>query len=382
MGFESQNHLLAPGPVAIPEEILQVLSRPMIHHRTPEFTKILTRVLEQLKNIFVTEQPVMLLSSTGTGAMQAALTNTLSSEDEILVVESGKFGERWSKIAKSFGVTVHTLEVEWGKSVVTKDIEVLLRKHPKIKAICTQACETSTATSHPIKEIASLTKNDPNRILIVDAITALIYQELPMDDWGIDVLVAGSQKAFMLPAGLSMIALSEKAWAFSTHSTLPKFYFDLQAELNANQKGQTHFSSAVTHIRALDAILDQFEKIGLQKVIAQAKKIQQAIISACQEFQLSIFATCPTVTAIKVPNDLDGTQIRDHMELDFNVTVMGGQDQLKGKILRIGHMGYIKESDLIVCFEALAKGLNDHNFIVSQDQIENAKQKIQESFSQ
>lgn len=378
--MESQPYyLLAPGPVAIPERYLNSLAWPMIHHRTPEFTNILNRVLSRLKPLFQTENPVLLLPSTGSGAMEAAIVNTLSPGDQILVIDGGKFGERWEKIAKAYQIQTVVHKVPWGESFKVSDVLNLIKAHPQIKAICTQACETSTAVENPIQALALEIKKQPQRILIVDAITAMVFSELKMDEWGLDVVVAGSQKAFMLPAGLAMIALSKKAWQFQLQSKCPKFYFNLKSELKANDKGQTFFSSLVAHIRTLDLVLEDFEKQGLDQVRRQAQKIQKAILAAAQEYHLKVYSTCPTVTALKVPDGINGEEIQQNLKVHHNVTIAGGQDQLAGKIFRIGHMGDITAKALKACFKGLFDELNAKGFKVTDSQLNHAERKIMES---
>ncbi|MCB0356706.1 MAG: alanine--glyoxylate aminotransferase family protein, partial [Bdellovibrionales bacterium] len=236
------NHLnlLTPGPVPMPPEVYQALQRPMTHHRTPEFMAVINHCRQQLKKVFNTQEPVIVLTSTGSGAMESAVVNILSTHDEVLVVVSGKFGERWCDMCNVYGVKkVHELQVPWGKSVSAQEIDNYLQKHPQITAVLTQHCETSTGALHPVKEIAQILKKYPKILFFVDAITAIGAEELKMDEWGVDVICAGSQKAFMMPTGLSFIALSAKAWQASKNSDFPKYYFDLKAELKAQEKNQT-----------------------------------------------------------------------------------------------------------------------------------------------
>ena len=232
-----KNYVLTPGPVPVPEFVMLEMAKPIIHHRTEEFEEIFYKATQGLKKVFMTEEEVLILASSGTGAMDAAICNTLSKGDTALVVNGGKFGERWLKICKAYGVNTIEIKVEWGKAVSPKVIEDALKENKSIKAILVQASETSTGVEHPIEDIAKLTKNRDDIILIVDGITAVGAFPVEFDKWGIDILIGGSQKAFMMPPGLAFIVLSKKAWDFNNKSDLPKFYLDLsQAHKNSLKK--------------------------------------------------------------------------------------------------------------------------------------------------
>ncbi len=353
--------LMTPGPVPLPPDVRKMLAQPMLHHRTPEFEKTLFSALEKLKAAFQTQQPVYIHTSTGSGAMESAIVNTLSPGDEVIAVVSGKFGERWAQIAERFGVKAHLLEVPWGEACRPEMVERALQQNPRAKAVLCQASETSTATVHPIRDIAQVVARRPDTLFMVDGITAIGAMDMLMDEWKIDVLVSGSQKAFMLPTGLSFIALSEDAWKMAKTAKCPRFYFDLDQEKKALEKGGTFFSSAVAHIRALDVALDNLTGENLNCAIIRSNLMAYTTREAAKLLGLTIFSKAPSsaVTAICVPEGIDGVALRKHLEDKYNVTVMGGQDQLKGKILRIGHLGYITDEDLSVTFEALVHSLVD-----------------------
>lgn len=354
--------LMAPGPVPLPSKVQEILSLPMIHHRTPEFTAILQRCLEGLKPIFQTQKDVFILSSTGSGAMEAALVNTLSPGDEILSICSGKFGERWTKMAQVFGYKVHCLDVPWGKAVDVEKVESYLKANPQVKAVLCQACETSTATTHPIEALARVIRQtQPECLFIVDAITAIGAMPLPMDTWDLDIVVAGSQKAFMLPTGLGFISLSERAWRAQEKSKTPRFYFDLKAEQQANKRGETLFSSSVSLIRALDWVIAEFNHKGLDSFIRRCELLADCTRSSAQSLGLQVYSQAPSssVTAIQVPDGIDGVALRRHIEEKYAVTFMGGQDQLKGKIVRIGHLGAISNEDVVASIRSLGLALKD-----------------------
>jgi len=370
-------NLLTPGPVPMPPEVYEALGVPMSHHRTPEFTELLKYCLESLKDVFCTKQPVLMHTSTGSGAMESAIVNCLSSDDEVLVVNSGKFGERWLKMCQTFKIKkVHELNVPWGDAVKAEQIEQHLNKYPNTKAVLTQYCETSTGVLHPVKEIAQVLKKFPETLFMVDAITAIGAVELKMDEWGLDVVCAGSQKAFMMPTGLSFIALSEKAWKACEKSDLPKFYFDLKAERKANDSLQTRFSSAISHIRALEAYFKYFYKQGgLNSSLLRCQKLSQATLAAMKALKLQSYTQfhSPSLTTILVPEGVDGKKWRQLMQDKYQVIYMGGQDQLTGKIIRVGHLGYITNEKMLAGIEALGLSLIDLNYSLSPAQVAEAK---------
>lgn len=351
--------LLAPGPVALHPDVRQALSLPMIHHRTPEFDKILARVLKGLKNVFQTEQNVYMHSSTGSGGMESLLVNVLSPGDKVIAIVSGKFGERWAQMAEVFGAQVVTHSVTWGEAVKVADIEALLQQHPDTRLVLCQACETSTAVVHPIQQLAALISSRPQTLFLVDAITALGAFPLPMDAWKIDGIVAGSQKALMLPTGLSFVAFSKKAEAFFERATCPRYYFDIRREKKANASGETFFSSSVTLVRALDVVLKLIQEQGLEKLFQSIHRRAEATRLFAQKLGFDLYAKTPSdsVTALTVPANIDGQKLRLHLEEKNNITVMGGQDQAKGKIIRIGHMGYIQDSEMLRLMQALGESL-------------------------
>ena len=362
--------LLAPGPVQLHPEVQKILAQPMIHHRTPEFDEILKRVLTNLKFFFQTKNDVFIHSSTGSGAMESLLVNLLSPDDEVLMIVSGKFGERWAEMASVFGANVHKINVEWGKAVNPNDVEAALNKNKNIKLVLTQATETSTATAHDIKALGAIVAKTP-ALLLVDGITAVGAYDMKMDEWQIDGLIAGSQKAVMLPTGLSFVALSEKAWAVANTASCPRYYFDLRRERKANQNGETFFSSNVSLIKALDFVLSRIQEIGLENHFAQLKRRADFTREMAKAMNLTLYSSSPSdsVTAISLPSQIDGVKLRLQLEAKYKVTVMGGQDQLKGKIIRIGHMGYILDEQLIETMRRLAAALNDYSFEIDSQNI-------------
>jgi aspartate aminotransferase-like enzyme len=340
--------LLAPGPVNLHPKVREVLSEPMIHHRTPLFDQTFKQVLERLPSVFGTSQRVYALTSTGSGGMECLMVNTCNPGDEIIVINSGKFGERWVEMGKAYGLKVHELKVNWGEAVKPESVKTILEAHP-IKTVFCQACETSTAVKHPIHQLGNLIHQYPNTLLMVDGITAVGAYPVPMDEWHIDGLVAGSQKAFMLPTGMSFLSFSQKAWERIPLVTTPRFYYDIREEDKANKKGESWFSSNVSIIKALDVVLNLIFSQGLDKHFAEIKRRAEFTRFCLVKMGLRILTESPaeSVTAFCLPEGIDSQKLRSTLEKDFNITIMGGQDQLKGKILRIGHMGYIVDDDQI-----------------------------------
>lgn len=332
------------------------MSGKVLHHRTPEFEKILREAWSGLQQVFATAQPVQIIAGSGSAAMEAAVVNLLSAGDEALVVVSGKFGERWAEMAERYGVRVTRWSIPWGKKLDLSEFERQLRLIPNCKAVFSQVCETSTATIHPVKEMSEIVRKNSQALFAVDAISAIGCAMLEMDKWGIDCVVAGSQKAFMIPAGLSFIAFSERAWEAQAKSNLPKFYFDMALEKKANtQRFETHFSTPVPLVTGLRQVLAQMQKVGLDKVRLRSEALAIATREGGELLGLKVFSETPSpsVTALITPTD--SGSLREILELDHGITVMGGQDQQKGKILRIGHMGDIQDEDLLAFFEALSE---------------------------
>lgn len=375
----SNSILLAPGPVQLHPEVQKILSLPMIHHRTPEFDAILKSALTRLKIVFQTTQPAFMLSSTGSGGMECLLVNVLSPKDKVIAIISGKFGERWADMAKAFGANVIRHNVEWGSAMKIDDLKNLLKANPDTKIVMSQACETSTATINPIQEMAEVISKT-EALFLVDGITALGAYHLPMDEWKIDGLVGGSQKAFMLPTGMSFLSFSEKAWKKIKTASAPKFYFNIQNEHAANLKGETLFSSNVPLIRSLDFVLQRIEEIGLQKHFKQIARRALYTRQMAQEMGLKLFSKAPSnsVTALCLPSSMDGVQFRNDLESKYQVTVMGGQDALKGKIIRLGHMGYITDHDLHETTLRLARALKDFNYQINLQELETKSKKYLE----
>ncbi len=262
-----KHYLLTPGPTPVPERIALAMAQPIPHHRAPAFEALFAEVREGLKWLYGTKEDVLTFASSGTGAMEGAIVNFQRAGDEILTVNGGKFGERWGKIGKAYGLKVHELKVEWGKAVEPAAIEQALKEHPGIRGVYLQASESSTGVAHPVREVAALTRGS-QAICVVDAVSALGAMPLPMDEWGIDVLITGSQKALMLPPGLAFAAASEKAWKLSAEATLPRFYFDWRREREMQRKNQTAWTPAISLVVGLAEVIRWLREEGLDRVYA------------------------------------------------------------------------------------------------------------------
>jgi aspartate aminotransferase-like enzyme len=342
------------------------MAQPIIHHRAPQFMEILGEVREGLKYLFQTQQEVLIFAATGTGAMEGAVANTLSPGDAAIVVDGGKFGERWTELCTVYGVKVHRIPVEWGRAVDPPKVAELLDAFPETKAVFVQANETSTGVQHPVKELAAVTKSRPGTILVVDAISALGGYELPMDAWGLDLVVAGSQKAMMLPPGLAFAALSPKAWEFVKQSTLPKYYFDFAKQAKSQEKNQTPYTSAVSMIIGLKEVLARIKADGLEKIFAHNRRLSAATKAAVKAMGLELYARdypSDVLTAVLAPTGVDGQKVVSKLR-SRGIWIAGGQAQAKGKIFRIAHMGYIDDLDLLGTIGGLEAVLNELGYQV------------------
>ena len=359
--------LFAPGPSPIPPKVLLAMAEPIIHHRAPAYVKVLEEVREGLKYLFQTKNEVLVFASSGTGAMEGAVSNTLCAEDKVLVVQGGKFGERWAQICSAYGVHAKIIHVEWGRAVDTDLIKKALEVEPTIKAIFIQASETSTGVKHPVREIAEIIKNYENTILVVDAITGIGVFDLPTDKWNLDIVVGGSQKALMLPPGLSFVALSDKAWSFVEKSTLPKYYFDFKKELKNIKNNQSAYTPAVSLVVGLREVLCQIKEEGLENVFARTERMARATRESMKALGLQLFAPdspSDAVTAIIAPAGIDGQKVVKVLREKHNITIAGGQDQAKGKIFRIAHFGYMDTYDIVTVVSAVEMTLKELGYTV------------------
>ena len=354
-----KTYLLTPGPTPLPPQVCEALARPIIHHRTPQFQAILKEAVEGLKYVFQTKSDVFILSSSGTGAMEAAVANLLSPGDTAITVEGGKFGERWTELCYAYSVHTEIIKVEWSRAVKAEEIKAKL-KATKAKVVFTTLCETSTGVTTDIKSIAEAVKNS-EAVLVVDAISGLGVIDLKTDEWAADVVVSGSQKGLMLPPGLGFISISQKAWKLIDTARSPRYYFDLRAAKKAWAQADTPFTTPVSLVVALNAALKMLKEEGLENVFTRCRKMAEAVRAAASALGLKLYAdaSCASeaITAINVPFGLDGEKLVKTMRDIYGVTIAGGQSELKGRVFRIASMGYINEFDITLALSCLEKVL-------------------------
>ncbi len=355
-----KHYLLTPGPTPVPERVALAMAQPIPHHRAPAFEALFAEVRDGLKWIYGTQGDVLTFASSGTGAMEGAIVNFMKTGDEIATVNGGKFGERWTKIAKAYGLKVHELKVDWGKAIDPAVVEKTLKDNPGIRAVCVQASESSTGVAHPVREIAAITRSTPV-LCIVDAVSALGAMPLPMDEWGLDVLVTGSQKALMLPPGLAFGAASEKAWKLNETATLPRFYFDWKRERENQRKNQTAWTPAISLMMGLAEVFKWLRELTLPAVYERHARLAKASRAAMEAIGCKLFAERPVVslTTVCSPEGIDSDKLVKTLKTKYGVTLVGGQDAAKGKIFRIAHLGYFDDLDIVVAVAAIERALAD-----------------------
>jgi len=358
-----KRYLLAPGPTPVPPDIMLSMAAPIIHHRSPDFLPVLDSAKKGLQWLYQTKNDVLILTSTGTGGMVGAVNNFFSEGDKVLVINGGKFGERWTQICQAYGLKVEEILVEWGYAVKPEEVEKRLKKDKNIKGVFVQASETSTGVYHDIETLASIVKQSSETLFIVDAISALVAHDLRTDEWGIDVMIGGSQKGVMLPPGIAFVSVSEKAWAKAESSQLPKFYFNFRKEKENLSKNQTNFTSPVSLIIGLNESIKMLQAEGLQNIFKRHARLADATRKALQALGLELYAkNSPSnaVTAVLAPPDIDGQAIYKELREKYGITAAGGQGKAKGKIFRVAHLGYSDIFDVITAIagiEMVLKGM-------------------------
>lgn len=356
--MKGEQYLLLPGPTPVPEKVLRAMSTPMVNHRGPEFKELMAEVTAGVKKIYATEQNVLIYPSSGSGVLEAAVVNFISPGDKVLAVSIGVFGDRFAKIAAEFGANVQKMDFPWGQAADPQAIKEVLdndKKH-EIKAVLITHNETSTGVYNDLKTIRALTSDHP-ALFMVDAVSGLGAVELRMDAWNLDVVVSGSQKAFMLPPGLGFLAFNEKALEIHRHNTNSKFYWDVTAGLKYLEKGQTPYTPAISLFYGLKESLALMQEEGLEATLSRHKKYRNLVRAAVREMGLELLAddkvaSC-AVTSVVAPPKVGGNQIRKYMLDQFNIVIAGGQQNLDNKIFRIGHLGYVRELDLLAVMAAL-----------------------------
>ncbi len=353
-------NLRIPGPTPVPDEVLQAMAKQMINHRGPEFKELMNDVTEKLKPLFQTKNDVLILTAAGTGGLEAAIVNMLSPGDKVLATSIGVFGDRFTKIAQAYGADVTPLTFEWGKAANPDAIRKALQNDPKIKAVLVTQNETSTGVTNDLAAICPLVK-EFGKLLLVDAISGLGAIDLPVDKWQCDVTVTGSQKAWMVPPGLTMVSISEEAWRAHAEAKMPRFYFDFSKAKSNLEKGQTPWTPAVSIIFALQVALDMMRKEGLNNIFARHARVAKAARDGIKSLGLSLFAdekhVSNTVTPVLAPDGLDTKALLKILREEHQVVLAGGQQELSGKIFRIGHLGWVNEKDITGVISALKVAL-------------------------
>ncbi len=362
-----KQRLLTPGPTPLYPGALQAMMASDIHHRTEDFRKVYTTVLAGLKEVLGTSHDVLVFSSSGTGAMEAAVSNLFSKGDKVIVCSAGKFGERWVEIAAAFGLDATVLKAEYGLPVTADRVEAALKAEPATRGVFVQASETSTGVAHDVEAMARAI-GTTDAIFIVDAITGIGTQPLDIDGWGLDVLVGGSQKAFMIPPGLGFLAISPKAWRFAETATLPHYYFDLKKEKKNADKGESAWTPSTSLLLALNATLEYIKKVGMGRLVENAQLLARATRAAVAELGLELFApTSPaaSVTAVKAPPGWDSGVIIKELRNRFGFIIANGQGTMKGKIFRIAHLGYFDFADLFAVMAGVEIALAANGYAVT-----------------
>jgi aspartate aminotransferase-like enzyme len=356
-------YLLSPGPTPLPDEVLSIAAQPIIHHRTPEFSALFLEVSEGLKYVFATKEDVYIFTSSGTGAMEGALVNTLSPGDKILTINGGKFGERWGHIGRAYGLAVKEVVLEWGQDFSKGQLEAELRANPGVKAVFCSLSETSSGAVFDIKGYAQAVAQT-QAILVVDGISGLGAMPCPMDEWNVDVIVSGSQKSFMIPPGLGYLAFSQKAWKMVETSRLPKFYFDIKKSKKNLADKTTPWTPAISLIIQQRKALERIKAMGLDSLFEHHRILAEATRAGVKALGLELLAQRPgnSLTAVKVPAGLDGQALVKTMQGKYLAYIAGGQDPYKGKIFRIAHLGYMGGFDIITALSALEMTLSDLNY--------------------
>lgn len=353
-----KNRLYCPGPTPVPLGVAISSLQTNTYHRTEAFREKLLECRKLLQPFFASKEAPLILTSSGTGAMEAALVNLTNPGDKIVVIDGGKFGERWWKMGSAYQCQVIHYKIPWGSSPDIAQLKQLLLENSDVKAVFFQANETSTGVAYPVKQIAAAIREVSRALIVVDAISALVAHRLELENWGIDCLLSGSQKGFGIPPGLAFIALSENAW--KGLSQRPRFYFDLKKEREGQNKGETAWTPATTLIETLLPALSVLAEMGPDTCEAHHKRLAAACRAAMEALELSLFSKdhhSQALTAVSLPETIDGSALVRVCRERFGTIFAGGQDQVKGKIVRIAHLGMIDELDLLTGLTAFEMGL-------------------------
>lgn len=358
--FPDTSLLRIPGPTPIPTSVQHAMNQHMIGHRGKETTILMQDIQQRIKAVFGTEQDVMLLTSSGTSGLEAAVVNTACAGDEVLVIVTGAFGDRFAKICESYELTIHRLDIPWGEAIDLEEVKEILHNNPQIKVVFSTFCETSTGVLNPIEELSQMIREHSNALVVVDGVSCVGGVQTKMDEWGVDIFITGSQKAMMLPPGLCFVAVSERAWKVIGANEQPRFYLDLRKYRDNLQNDSTPFTPAISLLYGLRQVLYLFEEEGLEEVYARHELMMKMTRAAMRALDIPLLTldkdASPTVTAI-IPEHVDAEALRKQVKKDFNLDLAGGQQHLKGKVIRIGHMGYCNPSDVLQIISIIEIGL-------------------------
>jgi aspartate aminotransferase-like enzyme len=353
-----KKYLMTPGPTPVPAEVLLTQAAPMIHHRTPDFSAAFREAIDGLKYVFdTTESDALLFACSGTGAMESSIANCFCAEDTVVVCRNGKFGDRMKQIAEVYGLNVVDLQYAWTEVVDPTDVATALEENPGVRGVIVTQSETSSGVLNDVKAIGAIVREYPDTVFIVDSITGIGAVDCKTDEWGLDVVMTGSQKGLMLPPGLAALTVSKKAWAAYERSTLPKYYFDWKKYQTNAEKDTTPFTPAVSLVLGLNVALKMIREEGLENTIARHSKLAEATRKGCEALGMKLFAPPEgrgsAVTPVWVPEGVDGKKIVKVMKDKYGVTIAGGQDDYAGRIFRVGHLGYFGAFDIITTLAAL-----------------------------
>jgi aspartate aminotransferase-like enzyme len=355
---------MTPGPTPVPSEVLLAQARPMIHHRTPDFNAVVRDCVEGLKYVFQTEESdVLIFASSGTGAMESAVANCFRLGDKVLVASNGKFGQRMAQIAQAYGLDVLVLEYGWQQVVAPADIAHFLEENPDTRGVIVTQSETSSGVLNDVQAVGAIVAGYPDCVLIVDSITGIGAVDCKTDEWGLDVVMTGSQKGLMLPPGLAALSVSPKAWKAYGRSNLPKFYFDWKKYKSNLEKDTTPFTPAVSLMMGLAEALRLMREEGIENIIARHARLAEAMRTGCEALGLELFAPREgrgnAVTPVWVPEGIDGKKLVSLLKNKHGVTIAGGQDDYAGRIFRVGHLGYFGDFDIVTTLVALEMTLKE-----------------------
>lgn len=373
-----KQYLMAPGPTPVPEAARLAMARQLIHHRGEEFRELMAEVRAGLQWLFETDSDVLALTCSGTGAFEAAITNFTSRDQTLIAVGGGKFGERWGEVGRAFGMKVVDVELEWGKALSPSHLRKVLEANPEAAMVTLTASETSTGVMHPVKELAQVVREHSEALLAVDGITAVGVHRLPMDEWNVDILVAGSQKAFGIPPGLGFLAAGERAWERAESSDHPRYYFDLPRERRRQRDNQTAFTPAISIVIALREVLTMMRSEGLEALVQRHTNNAAATRAGVEALGLQLLAESfsNAVTAALLPQEVSAIDVVRRMREEHGIIIAGGQGDLKGRLIRIGHIGFFEASDIRMALGALESVLRAEGVEVSPGEGMAAAQEI------